>query len=704
MSSGEADLTRDDTSGAEVLGSQATGGAGPPRPEEPPTDEAGWQPPVVDAAVMRVVLDGPHGQVKDRVREHLPRLVAIAGDPAELSRSAYRQRVLEAVRHIADEGLMAAGFPAECGGTGDAAASVAAFETLGYGDLSVLIKAGVQFGLFGGAIQQLGTAGHHEQYLPDIAAARLLGCFAMTETGHGSNVQALATTATYDPDTREFVIDTPDHLARKDYIGNAALHGELAVVFAQLVVRDDSHGVHALLVPIRVDGEPAPGVTISDCGPKLGLNGVDNGRLRFDGVRVPREALLDRFASVSVQGSYDSPIEDRNRRFFTMLGTLVQGRISIAAASVSAAKVALTLAIRYGEGRRQFEGRVEGQEQLLMDYRLHQRRLLPLLARTYALHCAQQVTTARLGELAARSPGPGPHQPGGDPGADHDAERAQRELESRAAGIKALASWHATTTVQQCREACGGAGYLADNRFAQLKADTDIFTTFEGDNHILLQLVAKQLLTDYRSSFSELDQLGMVRFVAGLAVENVIERSRAHQLLERVRDLLPGGDDAWDTEAGLLDPQYHLSMMNFREAHQLGSLARRLRAGIESGEHPAEVFSRLQTHVIAVARSHTERLVTEAVVEAYQALPAEDPQRVALGMMSDLYALGAIEADRAWYMEHGRLTRARSKAITAQIDELCAQVRPIAPDLVEAFGIPDELVDVEMLRDNPIEH
>ena len=143
------------------------------------------------------------------------------------------------------------GFPTEYGGGGDIGASIAAFQTLAYSDLSLLVKAGVQFGLFGGAILHLGSERHHREHLADIIAGRTLGCFAMTETGHGSNVQALETTATYDAETDEFVIQTPTESGRKDYIGNAAEHGHLAVVFAQLVVGGEGHGVHALIVPIR---------------------------------------------------------------------------------------------------------------------------------------------------------------------------------------------------------------------------------------------------------------------------------------------------------------------------------------------------------------------------------------------------------------------------------------------------------------------
>ncbi len=269
-------------------------------------------------------------------------------------------------------------------------------------------------------------------------------------------------------------------------------------------------------------------------------------------------------------------------------------------------------------------------------------------------------------------------------------EKVRRELESRAAGTKALGTWHATRTIQECREACGGAGYLAENRFTALKADTDVFTTFEGDNTVLLQLVAKGLLTDYSSEFQEMDQLGMVRFVAGLAVETVIERTNVHKLFERVRDLLPGGEQ-WDQEAGLLDPAYQLAMLRFREEHMLGGVARRLKRGIDEGLNPGEVFSLVQDHVVHAARAHVERLVVEAFADKTRDLEDGDT-KVALALLSDLHALSVIEADRAWFMEHGRLSSSRSKAISREINALCRKVRPLARDLVDAFGVPEEML------------
>jgi acyl-CoA oxidase len=644
---------------------------------------SGYQQPRIDVAELTRVLDGRYAEVRNLVRTNLAEQSAILEEAETLPRAEFRERVRDVVVEMASTGQTGMGFPEEYGGGGDIGASVAAFETLAYGDLSVLVKVGVQFGLFGGAILQLGTKAHHDAYLADLVTGRLMGCFAMTETGHGSNVQALGTVATYDAAAQEFVITTHGRQARKDYIGNAAQHAEVAVVFARLEVGGTDEGVHAFVVPIREDGEPLPGVGIEDDGAKMGLNGVDNGRLWFDGVRVPRTALLNRFADVTPAGVYESAIENPNRRFFTMLGTLVQGRVCVGGAGINAAKVALAIATKYAVRRRQFEAGSEEQEELLLDYGLHQRRLFPLLARTYALHFAQEVVAGQLHEVFSSTQSPGA-------AGDDEGDQVRRELESRAAGTKALGTWHATATIQECREACGGAGYLAVNRFAALKADTDVFTTFEGDNHVLLQLVAKGLLTDYAGEFEEMDQFGMVRFVAGLAVEAVVERTHVHKLLERVKDLLPGGDE-WDQEAGLLDPGYQLTMLRFREEHMLAGVARRLKRGIDDGMNPGAVFSRVQDHVIAAARAHVERLVLEAFVQKVATLPDGD-LKVALNLLCDLHALCTIEADRAWFMEHGRLTVPRSKAISREINSLCRKIRPLAEDLVDGFAIPAEML------------
>lgn len=628
-------------------------------------------PTAVDLHSLRRALDGRWAGAREKVRELLrdPRLAPQLG----LTLDEQRQRTLEGLLAVAGTDGPKLMFPKEYGGLDEIGAGVTSFETQAHADLSLLVKCGVQFGLVGGAIRHLGTAQHHERYLRAVMDAELLGCFAMTETGHGSDVQSLRTTATYDPATEEFVVCTPDDEAAKNYIGNAACHGRIAVVFAQLETAGETHGVHAVVVPIRdTEGHPAPGVRIADDGLKAGLNGVDNGQLWFDGVRVPRDALLDRFGSVAADGSYSSPIDDVNRRFFTMLGALVQGRISISGSALSATKNAMTIAVRYGDRRRQFKAPDSTDEIVVLDYLAHQRALLPALATTYALSFAQAELVAELHDVQSEA----------------SDERTRRRLETFAAGLKATSTWHATATIQACREACGGAGYLAENQLVMLKADTDVFTTFEGDNTVLLQLVAKTLLTNYQAEFGELDTLGTVRVVAEQVRDIVIERTGARGLVQRLIDALPGGSD---DEISLLDREYQISLLAWREKHVLEGVARRLRKGFENDEDLFETFNSAQDHLLLAARAHIDARVLEAFDTAIDSVEDEAVAAL-LNRVCDLHALSVIERERGWFLEHNRLNASRSKAVTSAVNDLCGELRPYADLLVDAFGIPDELI------------
>ncbi|HEV3053978.1 MAG TPA: acyl-CoA dehydrogenase [Solirubrobacteraceae bacterium] len=633
------------------------------------TTSAGTAP--FDPAVLQRILDGSYAEVRAQIREVLarPEFAPVIA----LATPEYRKQVLAWARQLAEMGLTAPGFPEQYGGRGDPGANVAAFETLAYGDLSLGVKFGVQFGLWGGSVHQLGTARHHERYLKAIATLELPGAFAMTEGGHGSDVQHLHTTATYDPDTGEFVIDTPDDEAHKDYIGNAAQDGRMATVFAQLIVNGEQQGVHALIVPLRDEGGSVlPGVRIEDDGEKMGLNGVDNGKIWFDHVRVPREALLNRYADVTPDGKYESPIEDPNKRFFTMLGTLVQGRVSVSGASVSAAKSALTIAIRYGLRRRQF-GPPDGEEVPILDYRTHQRRLMPLLARTYALHFAQAELAEKFDHVMRQQDPP---------------DRERRELESLAAAMKAASSWHTTHTIQTCRECCGGVGYLAVNRFAALKADTEIFTTFEGDNTVLTLLAARALLTGYAHDFGGLNPAELVTFVAGQAVETVVERLFARKIVQVIADAVPSRSD---DHGALLEREQQLELFRWRQGHITASVANRFRRGLDEGYDPFEVFRAVQDHAIAAANAWLDTTLLEAFVRGIDSCE-DEAVKASLNLLCDLFALHNVESDKGFFQEHGRLASPRTKAVTREVNRLCNEVRQQSDSFVDAFGIPDAIL------------
>ena len=340
------------------------------------------------------ILDGEQSAIIKKVKSIISRPEFAYETSTDTA--VYREKVYDWCKILADENLGNMAYPKQYGGGENIGDYFAIMETLSYHDLSLVIKFGVQFGLWGMSIQSLGTEKHYSKYLKDIGSLQLPGCFAMTETNHGSNVKGIETTATYNHDSQTFIIHTPHENAQKEYIGNAAVHGQMATVFAKLIIDKIDYGVNAFIVPIRdTNSKILEGITIGDCGLKMGLNGVDNGTIRFENVIIPKENMLDRFASVNDDGKFESPIPSDNRRFFTMLGTLVGGRIGIPRSALAAAKSGLTIAIKYSDKRRQF-GPEGGSEVPILNYRMHQRRLIPLLAKTYAIHFALHYLTSRF--------------------------------------------------------------------------------------------------------------------------------------------------------------------------------------------------------------------------------------------------------------------------------------------------------------------
>lgn len=293
--------------------------------------------------------------------------------------------------------------------------------------------------------------------------------------------------ATFDPLTDEFIINTPNDGAIKWWIGNAAVHGKFATVFAKLMLPThdikglSDMGVHAFIVPIRdlKTHQTLPGIEIHDCGHKVGLNGVDNGALRFRSVRIPRDNLLNRFGDVSRDGKYTSSLPTKNKRFAAMLGELVGGRVGLAYSSVGVLKIASTIAIRYSLLRQQF-GPPKQPEVSILDYQSQQHKLMPMLASTYAFHFA----TAHLVDIYSEMK------------RSHD-EQLTADVHALSAGLKSYVTSYTAKSLSICREACGGHGYAAVNRFGILRNDHDIFQTFEGDNTVLLQQVANRSLSIY---------------------------------------------------------------------------------------------------------------------------------------------------------------------------------------------------------------
>ncbi|QIS41297.1 acyl-CoA dehydrogenase [Clavibacter capsici] len=627
--------------------------------------------PRVDIEGLGRVLLGRWADVRRSSREltSRPELHRVEG----LDMHQHRARVRQQLEVLVEHGGVHRAFPVSVGGLEDHGGNIAGFEELVAADPSLQIKAGVQWGLFGSAVMHLGTERHHRELLPGIMTLEIPGAFAMTETGHGSDVASIGTTATYDPGTGEFDLHTPFRAAWKDYLGNAAVDGRAATVFAQLVTQGVNHGVHCFYVPLRDEtGAFLPGVGGEDDGLKGGLNGIDNGRLHFDHVRVPRANLLNRYGDVAEDGTYTSEIASPGRRFFTMLGTLVQGRVSLDGAATSAAKIALQIAVTYGNERRQF---VAGgtDEEVLLDYQRHQRRLIPRIATTYAASFAHEKLLAQFDSVFSGRT---------------DTDEDRQDLETLAAALKPLSTWHALDTIQEAREACGGQGFLAENRLVGLRADLDVYATFEGDNTVLLQLVAKRLLTDVNKRFAKADFGVLARY----AVEQAADRTLRSTGLRTLGQALADRGSTARSVGQLRETETQRALLTGRVETMVGEIATALRATRKMA--PAEaaaLFNRHQDALIEAARAHAQLLQWEAFTEALD--PAsetgramDDGTRRILTWTRDLFGLRLIEEDLAWYLIHGRISSARARAVTAYVDRLVARLRPHAQDLVDSFG------------------
>ncbi|KAJ4915192.1 hypothetical protein Rs2_00742 [Raphanus sativus] len=521
------------------------------------------------------------------------------------------------------------------------------YEVCGMYDYSLNAKLGVHFLLWGNAIKFFGTKRHHDKWLKDTEDYLVKGCFAMTELGHGSNVKGIETVATYDPRTEEFVINTPCESAQKYWIGEAAIHATHAIVISQLEIKGTNQGIHVFIAQIRdQDGNICPNIRIADCGDKIGLNGVDNGRIWFDNLRIPRENLLNSVADVSSDGQYVSAIENPDQRFGAFLAPLTSGRVTIASCAIYSAKVGLAVAIRYSLSRRAFSAVANGPEVLLLDYPSHQRRLLPLLAKTYAMSFAANDMKMMY---VKRTP------------------ETNKEIHVVSMGLKAVLTWHNMRTLQECREACGGQGLKTENRVGHLKGDYDVQTTFEGDNNVLMQQVSKALFAEYVSCKKRnkpFKGLGLVHMNSPLPVMPT-------QL----------------TSSILRCSQFQKNIFSVRER----DLLERYTSEVEElqGRGQSREFSFLLSHQLSedLSKAFAEKAILQAVLNAEAKLPAGSIKD-AVGLVRSMYALICMEEDPS-FLRYGYLSRDNDGDVRREVSKLCRELRPHALALVTSFGIPD---------------
>ncbi|KAI3859267.1 hypothetical protein MKW98_007648 [Papaver atlanticum] len=523
----------------------------------------------------------------------------------------------------------------------------ALLDVIGIYDHSLAIKVGVHFFLWGGAIQFFGTKRHHDKWLKDTENYVVKGCFGMTELGHGSNVRGIETITTYDKNTREFVINTPCESAQKYWIGGLANHATHTVAFSQLYIDGVNQGVHAFIVQVRdADGNVCPNIRVADCGHKIGLNGVDNGRIWFDNVRIPRESLLNSVADVSPDGQYLSAIKDPDQRFAAFLAPLTSGRVTISVSSIYQSKIGLAIALRYSLTRRAFSVSPNGPEVLLLDYPSHQRRLLPLLAKT----CAMSFGANYLKRMYInRTP------------------QANKTIHVVSSAFKAAFTWHNMRTLQECREACGGQGLKTENRMGHLKSEYDVQSTFEGDNHVLMQQVSKALIAEYIAAQKRKKPF------KGLGLEHMNDPC----------PVIP----AELTSSILRSINFQMDIFFLRERDLLHRFASEVSQLQAQGESKENAFMLTYQTAEDLAKAFTERSVLQTFVEAEVAV-SDGALKSVFGLLRSMYALISIEEDIS-FLRYGYLSPDKDAAVRKEVTKLCSELRPHTLSVVKSLGIPD---------------
>eukprot|EP00252_Welwitschia_mirabilis_P015228 TRINITY_DN33496_c0_g1_i1.p1 TRINITY_DN33496_c0_g1~~TRINITY_DN33496_c0_g1_i1.p1 ORF type:complete len:663 (-),score=132.97 TRINITY_DN33496_c0_g1_i1:218-2206(-) len=509
----------------------------------------------------------------------------------------------------------------------------------------------LHWGMFIPAIEGQGTDGQQKKWLPLAYRLQIIGCYAQTEIGHGSNVQGLETTATFDPASDEFVLNSPTLTSKKWWPGGLGKASTHAVVYARLITNGQDHGVHGFIVQIRSleDHRPLPGITVADVGTKFGngaYNTMDNGMLSFDNVRIPREQMLMRYSRVSREGKYLQSDVPKQLGY----GTMVFVRKAIIVDASNYLSRAVCIAVRYSAVRRQFGSQNGGSETQVIDYKTQQNRLFPLLATAYAFRFVGewmgQLYLQIQSQLRASDFSTLP------------------EVHACTAGLKSLTTTVTADGIEDCRKLCGGHGYLCSSGLPELFAVYVPSCTYEGDNTVLLLQVARFLM----------------------------------KTVQQLRNRIPVGTAAYLGRLELLDNNCTVS--NARdwlndsvvlEAFEARSarLTARCALQISQSANPETGFHELSNELVEAAKAHCELIVVSKFIEKLQQDIPGKGVKDQLRLLCNVYSLSLMQKHMGDFLSTGYLTSKQSDLAYEQLRSLYSKVRINAIALVDAFNYTD---------------
>ncbi|KAI9739386.1 MAG: fatty-acyl coenzyme A oxidase [Claussenomyces sp. TS43310] len=532
-------------------------------------------------------------------------------------------------------------------------------------------------------LRDQGTPEQHKLFLEPAENYRAIGCYAQTELGHGSNVRGLETTATWNPQDKTFILHSPHLTASKWWIGSLGRTANHAVVMAQLIIEGKAYGPHPFICQIRdmKTHQPLEGVHVGDIGPKFGYNTMDNGFLLLNHVRIPHINMLAKFSSVDAKtNKYVRPASPS-----LIYGTLTWVRSTIVLQSGGVLARGVTIATRYAAVRRQFQDRDDTSNQTsenqVLNYTMVQFRLLPLLASTFALHFTGKAMMALYqknqkkmkqdaGKTSDKRRGAGPEE-------IHSGSDLLADLHATSCGLKALGSTTAAEGLEVCRRACGGHGYSSFGGIGAWYADYLPTTTWEGDNYMLTQQVARYLLKSARSVLEGTKPSNDTTTIF-LTFLDKQDMGAAFDILSSDADLVAAF--AWRTSFLTFEALKHRDV----EKNSWNSLL--------------VDFWRLST-------AHSQYLVVKNFYDALQSdsLRSElDPPAIELmHKLFRLYALNTLEKEASEFYSSAAVTvRQIQLARTKAVMKLLEEVRPHALRLVDAWQFPDWQLDSSLGRED----
>ncbi|XP_049626735.1 peroxisomal acyl-coenzyme A oxidase 1 isoform X2 [Suncus etruscus] len=483
----------------------------------------------------------------------------------------------------------------------------------------------------------------------------IIGTYAQTEMGHGTHLRGLETTATYDPKTQEFILNSPTVTSIKWWPGGLGKTSNHAIVLAQLITRGQCYGLHAFIVPIREFGthKPFPGITVGDIGPKFGYEEVDNGYLKMDNYRIPRENMLMKYAQVEPDGTYVKPVSDK-----LTYGTMVFVRTYLVGLAAMSLSKACTIAIRYSAVRHQSEIKAGEKEPQILDFQTQQYKLFPLLATAYAF----KFVGSYVRETYLRV--------NGDISQGNLSELP--ELHALAAGLKAFTSWTTVAGIEACRMACGGHGYSHCSGLPNIYVNFSPACTFEGENTVMMLQTARFLIKSYEQVRAGTLVGGTMSYLNDLPSQRI----QPQQVAARA------------SVVDLSNPDSLMDAYRLRAARLVEVAAKNLQAEMSHRSSREVAWNLTSVDLVRASEAHCHYVVVKLFTEKLGEVQEKSIQ-VVLRNLCLLYSLYGITQKAGDFLQGGIMTDSQITQAHQRVKELLAVIRPEAVALVDAFDYRD---------------